>query len=159
MRPMETSKDFEEFFEALNSNNVRYLVVGGYAFAIHARPRFTEDIDIFISHEESNARRMLRATVDFGFGDAGIDVRDFSRSDQIIQLGYPPLRIDIMTSISGVTFDEAWKNKIESFYGKQKIFFIGKADLIKNKKASGRKKDLADLDELGEKRKGKRAKK
>ena len=145
---MEVPRDFEEFFEVLNTNNVDYLVVGGYAFAIHAKPRFTEDLDIFISRDPKNAERLLRAIADFGFADAGIGVHDFTDPDQIIQLGYPPFRIDIMTSISGVTFDEARKNGVESSYGKQKVFFIGKADLIKNKKAVGRKKDLADLDEL-----------
>ncbi len=145
---METSRDFEEFFGLLDSNKVRYVIVGGYAFAIHARPRYTGDIDVFVDASPDNAEKVIKALSEFGFGDVDISMDDLTRPDQVIQLGNPPLRIDILTSISGVSFAEAWKNKVSGMYGRQQVFFIGKKDLIENKKASGRKKDLLDLEDL-----------
>lgn len=145
---METSKDFEEFFGLLNSSDVRYLVVGGYAFAVHAKPRFTGDMDIFVDSEKTNAEKIVKVLEKFGFGGVGINVEDLTSPDQVIQLGYPPMRIDLLTSISGVTFIQAWKNKVSGKYGEQRIYFIGKEDLIKNKKASGRRRDLLDLEDL-----------
>ena len=145
---MEVSKDFEEFFESLNSNKARYLVVGGYAFGIHAKPRFTGDMDIFIDSQKDNAGRILKALNEFGFGGLNVTIDDLTKPDQVIQFGYQPLRIDLLTSISGVTFSQAWNNKVVGKYGKQSVYFIGKEDLIKNKKASGRKRDLLDLEDL-----------
>ncbi len=145
---MEASKDFEKFFGLLNSNNVRYLVVGGYAFAIHAKPRFTGDMDIFIGSEKGNAEKILKVLEQFGFGGVGITIDDLTKPDQVIQLGYPPLRIDLLTSISGVTFREAYDDKVVGKYGEQTVYFIGRKDLIKNKKATGRKRDLLDLEDL-----------
>jgi len=145
---MKPNRDFEEFFELLNKNKVKYVVVGGYAYAIHAEPRFTKDLDIFIKSDKENAKKVLKTLQDFGFGSLKLTEDDFLESGQIIQLGQPPYRIDILTSISGVEFDEAWKNKVAGNYGVQKVFFIGKKELIKNKKASGRKSDLNDLDKL-----------
>lgn len=145
---MELSKDFEEFFGLLNSYKARYLVVGGYAFAVHGRPRYTGDIDIFLDSSEVNARKIIRVLDEFGFGGADITVRDLTKPDRVIQLGNPPYRIDLLTSISGVTFSQAWKNRVSGKYGKQIVHFIGKADLIKNKRATGRQKDLLDLDDL-----------
>lgn len=145
---METSRDFEEFFGLLDSNKVRYVIVGGYAFAIHARPRYTGDIDVFVDASPDNAEKVIKTLSEFGFGDVDISMGDLTRPDQVIQLGNPPLRIDILTSISGVSFAEAWKNKVSGMYGRQQVFFIGKKDLIENKKASGRKKDLLDLEDL-----------
>lgn len=123
-------------------------MVGGYAFAIHAHPRFTNDIDVLISTDEENAKRLLTSLSEFGFGRVGISLKDLMRPDYVIQLGYPPLRIDILTSISGVSFSEAWERRVVSRFGKQKLFFISKQDLIASKKRAGRKKDLSDLDDL-----------
>lgn len=145
---MQVSKDFEEFFELLNKHKVRYLIVGGYAIAIHSRPRFTNDIDILIESSKSNAARVLKVLKDFGFGDVGIRIEDFLNVDQAIQLGFPPLRIDLLTSISNVTFAKAWKRKVTSRYGSQTVYYIGKKDLIASKKGTGRKRDKQDLDEL-----------
>lgn len=145
---MEISKDFEEFFELLNEHNVRYLVVGGYAFAIHARPRFTNDLDVFIEPDRSNASNLLKALEEFGFGDVGITLDDLQKVDQVIQLGYPPYRIDLMTSISNVRFADAWDRKVTARFGKQTVYYIGKEDFIASKKGAGRKRDLQDLDEL-----------
>ena len=145
---MKISKDYEEFFGLLNKNKVKYLVVGGYAYAIYAEPRFTKDLDIFIQREEKNAVRIIKTLHDFGFGSLELSERDFLNPDQVIQLGHPPLRIDILTSISGVGFEEAWNNKVTGKYGSQTVYFIGKSELRKNKEKSGRKSDLADLDKL-----------
>lgn len=145
---MEISKDFEEFFGLLNKHEVRYLVVGGYAVAIHGRPRFTNDIDIFLDANEPNAWNVMAALQEFGFGHVGIALDDLVKPNQVIQLGYPPFRIDLLTSISGVTFAAAWPRKVSAKYGDQIVYFIGKEDLVSNKKNAGRKRDLEDLDDL-----------
>jgi len=145
---MEISKDFEEFLQLLNEHKVRYLVIGGYAVAIHARPRFTNDLDVFVDTERPNAESVLAALKDFGFGDVGIMLDDLTNVDQVIQLGFPPFRIDLLTSITGVSFPEAWERRVTAKYGKQAVFFISKQDLITNKKGMGRKRDLEDVDEL-----------
>ena len=145
---METSKDFEEFFESLNAHKARYLIVGGYALAIHARPRFTDDLDVLIESSSDNAQRVLEALKSFGFGDVGLTVDDLMNDDNVIQLGYPPLRIDILTSVSNVTFRDAWGRKVDGMYGKQKVHFIGKPDLILSKTGTGRGRDEQDVRDL-----------
>jgi len=145
---MKLVKDFEEFIELLNKNEVKYLVVGGYAFAIHAYPRFTNDIDFFILSTTSNANKIVSVLIEFGFDTTSFSPDDLLIKDKVIQLGEPPYRIDLLTSIDGVDFDDAWQRKITSRYGDQVLYFISKEDLIRNKKASGRKKDLDDLNEL-----------
>ncbi|MBA4317779.1 MAG: hypothetical protein C0412_05205 [Flavobacterium sp.] len=143
---MTVSADFEEFLKLLNKNKVKYLIVGGYAYAVHFKPRFTNDIDIFLLAESENADKVLNTLKDFGFGELKVSSKDLTKPEQVIQLGYPPLRIDLMTSISGVDFRTAWENKINKKYGKQTVFFIGKKEFILNKISTGRKKDLADLE-------------
>jgi len=145
---MKLVNDFEEFIELLNKNKVKYLVVGGYAFAIHAYPRFTNDIDFFIHLTKSNANKIVSVLKEFGFDSASFSSDDLLIKDRVIQLGEPPYRIDILTSIDGVNFEGAWNNRIKGKYGNQVLYFISKEDLIKNKKASARKKDLDDLNEL-----------
>jgi len=145
---MKFVKDFEEFIELLNKNEVKYLVVGGYAFAIHAYPRFTNDIDFFIHTTKSNVEKIITVLNEFGFSKSEITADDLLKKDKVIQLGEAPFRIDILTSIDGIDFDVAWGKRIQGKYGEQVLYFISKEDLIKNKKASGRKKDLDDLREL-----------
>ncbi len=145
---METSPDFEEFFAFLNSNEVRYLVVGGYAIAVHANPRYTDDLDIFVARNRENATRLLDALKDFGFGESGLDCDSLMKPNQVIQLGRPPFRIDLLTSIDGVEFEEAWPNRFIGKYGGQTVHFIGREDLIRNKRSAGRARDLADLEDL-----------
>ena len=128
---MNVSRDFEEFFALLNEYDVRYLVVGGYAFAIHACPRYTDDLHIFFARDEENARKLLAVLRAFGFTTDQLTVEDLLTENKIIQMGLPPFRIDLLTSIDGITFPEAWPNRVESQYGTQIAFFIGKADLIK----------------------------
>jgi len=145
---MKAAKDFEEFFTSCNRHRVEYLVVGGYAFAVHAHPRYTGDMDIFVRPTEGNARRILSALKDFGFVSPSLTLKDLATSGRVVQIGYPPLRIDLLTEIDGVGFEDAWARRVESTYGKQKIHVISKEDLIANKQASGRKQDLLDLEDL-----------
>ena len=140
--------DFEEFFRLLNEHKVKYLVVGGYAFAVHAYPRFTNDLDIWIDKDVANAENILQVLKDFGFQELEITNEDLTNPDRIIQLGYPPLRIDLLTDIDGVDFSTAWENKDSSNYGKQKINIINRELFIQNKLASGRQKDKEDLEKL-----------
>ena len=140
--------DFEEFFRLLNDHEVRYLLVGGYAFAVHAFPRFTNDLDIWIDTDVENAEKILQVLNDFGFQGLEITNEDLTNPDRIIQLGYPPLRIDSLTDIDGVDFSTAWENKDTTNYGKQKINIINRELFIRNKLASGRQKDKEDLEKL-----------
>lgn len=146
---MELQKDFRELLELFNAHNVEYLIVGGYALAYYGAPRYTGDIDIFIKPDSDNASLVLKALNDFGFGSAGLKLDDFTNPDNIVQLGYPPVRIDIMTSISGVSWEDAYKNREAGKYGDLCVSFIGLDQYIQNKRATGRKKDLADLEALG----------
>jgi hypothetical protein len=145
---MRVEKDFKEFIALLNKNNVRYLITGGFAYSFYAEPRFTRDIDILIDSTEANAERVLSAIQGFGFTDIDLGTQDFLESGQVIQLGIAPLRIDLLTSIKGILFSEAWKKRTTGQYGDIQVFFISKEDLIKSKKASGRKQDLVDAEKL-----------
>ena len=145
---MTVAKDFEEFFASFNKSGVKYLIVGGYAFALHAHPRYTGDMDVFVQASEENARRVMKALLDFGFIASSLSWRDFTAPGRMVQLGQPPLRIDILTEIDGVAFDDAWARRVDSHYGDQPVPFISRVDLIMNKKASGRKQDLLDLESL-----------
>lgn len=147
---MKTEKDYEEFLELFNTNNVRYCIIGSFALAVHAKPRYTKDMDILVEPEESNSSAVIQALREFGFESTDLTEKDFLIQDQVIQLGYEPVRIDLLTSISGCTFAEVWENKVTTRYGRVKANFIGKRELIKNKRASGRKQDLADLQLLEE---------
>ncbi|MBU4310627.1 hypothetical protein L6386_02125 [bacterium] len=145
---MRVEKDYEELLRLFNKNKVRYCVVGAYAVAFYARPRYTKDMDILVEPNIDNSKRILKTLNQFGFKSLSLAEKDFSKKGQIIQLGYEPIRIDIMTSIEGCSFQQVWKHKTRGIYGKEKIFFIGPDELIKNKKVSKRKQDKVDLDIL-----------
>ena len=147
---MVVQEDFRELLELLNEHKVEYMIVGGYALAYHGAPRFTGDIDIFVHPSYENAKNILSALGDFGFGSLNLTIDDFQDSNSVVQLGVPPVCIDIITSISGVTWEEANVGKKEGFYGDVPVYFLGREQYITNKRASGRKKDLADLESLGE---------
>ena len=147
---MEVQKDFREFLALLNEHEVKFIIVGGYALAYHGAPRFTGDIDVLVKPDQENAKRILNALADFGFSSLDITIDDFQNQDNVIQLGLPPVRIDLITSISGVTWDEANTSKEPGLFGDVSVSYIGKEQFIINKRASGRKKDLADLESLGE---------
>ncbi len=148
---MEVQQDFKELLELFNAYDVNYMIVGGYALAHHGAPRYTGDIDLFVKPDRENAIRILKALEDFGFGSVGLDKEDFESPNKVVQLGYPPVRIDIITSISGLTWEEAYDGRNKGKYGNIPVFYIGRYHYIVNKKASGRKKDIADLEALGEK--------
>jgi predicted nucleotidyltransferase len=140
--------DLREFIALLNSHGAEYLIVGGHAVAYHGHPRFTGDIDFLVRTTELNVRRLLAVLEEFGFGSVGISERDLLQPGRVIQLGQPPNRIDLLTSISGVTFDAAWETRVETTIDDQTVQIIGWDDLLTNKRASGRQKDLTDLEKL-----------
>jgi len=118
--------------------------------AFHGAPRFTGDIDVFVKPDHENAKRIIKALADFGFNSLDLTIDDFQDQNKVIQLGLPPVRIDIITSISGVTWEEADASKESGHFGDVSVFYIGKAQFVTNKRTIGRKKDIADLEALGE---------
>ena len=146
---MVLDSNFKEFITLLNKHDVKYLLIGGYAVALHGHPRYTGDIDFWIWTNPANAQNVLKALNDFGFGSLPFDESDFLNPATVIQLGYPPLRIDLTMSISGVpNFETAFENCKMVNIAELIIPVIGLEGLKKNKKAAGRNKDLADLDNL-----------
>lgn len=145
---MPIPKDWRAFIESLNSNGVEHLVVGAFALAYHGIPRYTGDLDILIRNSPENARRIEAALLAFGFGDLGLTANAFVDSYQVIQLGTAPNRIDLLTSITGVPFGEAWAGKVGGEIDGIAVNFIGRPDLIRNKKATGSNQDRADVEAL-----------
>lgn len=146
---MEIERDFKELLVLLNSHHVEYLLVGAYALAFHGAPRFTGDLDVFVKPDSSNAARVISALNDFGFGSVGLSAQDFEKPDQVVQLGAPPVRIDLITGLSGVSWKEVADGGAAADLDGVPVRFIGREQLVKNKLATGRKKDLADLEALG----------
>lgn len=144
-------RDFHEFLAALLAHHVRFLVVGAHALAVHGVPRATGDLDVWVEPVEDNARRVCAGLAAFGapLDALEIDVGDFTRSEVVVQFGLPPRRIDILTSVSGVGFDDAWQDRLEHEVDGLRVPFLGRSSLIRNKRASARPKDLSDLDQLG----------
>jgi predicted nucleotidyltransferase len=153
-------KDYEEFFELLNSNGVKFLIVGAHAVAFHARPRATKDIDILHSPALESATAILKTIKDFlGGYDMGITVDDLCNPDFIVQLGVAPVRIDLMGGVAGIrSFDEAWAGRIKGKYGNVDVWYISLDDLIKNKEKANRYQDRADLKYLKRVKTGKKIK-
>jgi hypothetical protein len=141
------NSDFKEFAELLNANGVEYLVVGGYALAAHGHPRYTGDIDFWVSHERVNIERLLKVLQAFGFDSLGLGAEDFS-ADTVVQLGQPPRRIDLLTGIDGVEFAGCWARRETVSFDGLTLNLIGLDDFKANKRAAGRLKDLADLEAL-----------
>ena len=145
---MELQPDFKELLVLLNAHKVDYLIVGGYALAFHGAPRFTGDIDIYISTTPENAERVHSTLKEFGFESVGLTTKDFTQADHVIQLGVPPVRIDFVTTIDGVDWAAAWAGRKQGEYGGVPVYFLGRAEFIRNKKTCGRLKDLADIEAL-----------
>jgi hypothetical protein len=145
---MAVNPDFRDLFSAFNAASVRYLLVGGYAVGFHAEPRFTKDLDVWIEASPSNAQRAYDALRAFGAPVGELSAGDLAGPDRILQIGVPPNRIDVVTSIDGVQFDTAWAERVETQYGDQTIQVIGRAELVANKLASGRPQDLLDVELL-----------
>ncbi len=142
---MKKSEDFKEFIKLLNEHECRYLIVGGYALSFHSKPKFTKDIDFWIDPQPDNAKKIIKVLSDFGFSQLDITIDDLTDPNKVIQLGKEPLRIDLLTSIDGLTFEMAYENRVIGNYFDIKANIISQEDLILNKKSSGRKKDLFDL--------------
>ena len=140
--------DFREFAALLNSNAVEYLVVGGYALAAYGHPRYTGDLDFWVGTDGDNADRILVVLTEFGFGSLGIKKEDLTSSNQVIQMGFPPARIDLLTSIDGVIFAECYERRMTVEVDGLPLGFIALEDFKINKMAVGRHKDLADLEAL-----------
>ncbi|NER06795.1 MAG: hypothetical protein F6K17_31565 [Okeania sp. SIO3C4] len=145
---MVLNNDFREFIELLNSNSVKYLVVGGYAVTVHGYPRYTSDIDFWLWIDQSNAEKIIKTLNEFGFGSLGIELKDFLSPEKVIQLGYPPSRIDLLTSVSGLDFEDCYPKRAKIELDGLAVDFIDIESLKKNKIASGRHKDLNDLENL-----------
>ena len=140
--------DFKEFCQLLNTNKVRYLVIGGYAVAFHGYPRYTKDIDIWLWIDQENASRVVQTLKDFGFESLGLQEEDFLEADTVIRLGYPPNRIDLIMGALGVDFEICYQSRIETEIDDLSIPFIDLESLKKNKRATGRLQDLADIENL-----------
>lgn len=147
---MEVHPDFRELLALFNGQEVEYIIVGAYALAYHGAPRFTGDIDVYVRPTPENAVRILKALEAFGFGSLGLKSDDFQKPEQVIQLGVLPVRIDLITSITGVTWEQADAGKVCGKYGDVEVCYLGRDEYAENKRATGRKKDVADLEALGE---------
>lgn len=147
---MEVQPDFRELLALFNAHKVEYIIVGGYALAFHGAPRFTADLDILVNPDPGNADRIVEALEVYGFKSAGLTAQDFLSPENVVQLGVPPVRVDIMTSLTGVSWEEAFSGKARGDYGDVPVYFIGREQFVANKRAIGRKRDLADLEALGE---------
>jgi hypothetical protein len=141
-------QDFKEFFQSFNQHEVEYLLVGGYAVGYHGFPRATMDIDVWVASNPENARRIVAALEDFGFGGEVLIEELFLQDDKVVRMGLPPMRIEILTSISGVEFEDAYNQRIEDVLDGIPVKLISLHHLKANKVAAARTKDLADLEEL-----------
>lgn len=140
--------DFAEFCALLTAHEVRFLIVGGYAVAAHGHPRMTGDLDVWLMVASDNAERVVRVLAAFGFAALGLEADDFRSPGRVVQLGYPPLRIDLLTSVDGVDFDHCWERRIDVPFDDTLVPVIGRDDLLASKRASGRPQDLADVEAL-----------
>ncbi len=147
---MQLSKDLREFVELLNSRKIKCLLVGGHAVALHGHPRYTGDVDFLIDTSPENAALLAAAVSDFGFAGLGLKEDDFRAPETVIQLGRAPNRIDLLTSVAAVSFDEAWKTRVETRLDGLPVCVISKDLLIQNKLAAARPQDLADVAKLRE---------
>lgn len=142
------NQDFLDLLRELCAAEARFLIIGAYAVSVHAEPRATGDLDIWVEPSDENARRVLKALEAFGAPLQDLTVEDLAAPDVVFQIGLPPRRIDILTSITGVQFGDAWKNRVETTYGEIAVPLIGVDELILNKQSLGRPKDLLDLELL-----------
>lgn len=145
---MFVNSDFSELLRLFNVNGVRYLVVGGYAVMQHSEPRYTKDLDVWIATDEDNAAAIFAALREFGAPLANLTEKDFAEEGYFYQMGSPPVRVDVLTGIPGVTFEEAWVRRVEILFDDLKVNFISKEDLIAAKLAAGRPQDLLDAENL-----------
>jgi hypothetical protein len=140
------NQDFVDLLRAFVAHDVRFLIVGAYALALHGRPRATGDLDVWIDPTPENAPRILRALASFGAPLDQVSEADFTTPGVVFQIGVPPVRIDILTALTGLTFDEAWPGRVREAIGDVAVDFIGVEAFVKNKRATGRAKDLGDIE-------------
>jgi hypothetical protein len=140
--------DFVDLLRAFVAADVRFLVVGAYALALHGRPRATGDLDVWVEAGDDNAGRVMIALAAFGAPLRDVSAADFSREGIVYQIGLPPGRIDILTQLTGVTFAEAWPGRERAMFGDVEVDFIGREAFIRNKQATGRARDLGDIEGL-----------
>lgn len=142
--------DLKDLFRLLNEKNVEYVIVGGYAVAFHGFVRATKDIDILFNSTPGNITRLTAALADFGIADSSIDKSDFSKPGQILRIGSPPMMVELINAVGGLTFQEIWERRVQGTYGDVGVFFISRNDLLITKKAAARPQDLRDIEELEE---------
>jgi hypothetical protein len=147
---MDVQQDFRDLLELFNKGKVEYIIVGAYALGFHGAPRYTGDLDVLVRPEPTNAKNIIQALAEFGFGSVGLTPADFEEEGKVVQLGFPPVRVDIITSITGVSWEQARMGRVEGKFGDLSVYYIGRDDFIANKRALGRKKDIADLEAVGE---------
>jgi hypothetical protein len=145
---LEVQQDFRDLLALFNAHKVEFVVVGAYALAFHGAPRFTGDMDILVKPGVRNARHILAALTEFGFSSLGLKVDDFAKTGRVVQLGVAPVRIDLVTSLTGVTWKEAAAGRRPGKYGDVRVHYLGRKQFIKNKRAIGRTKDLADIEAI-----------
>jgi hypothetical protein len=143
-------QDFLDLLRAFSDHSVRFLVVGAYALGVHGRPRATGDLDVWVDPTPTNATNIIQALEQFGAPVGQVTAHDFSRPGVVFQMGLPPVRIDVLTELSGLTFDEAWPTRTTATFGPLSVNVLGREAFIKNKRATGRAKDLGDIESLGE---------
>jgi hypothetical protein len=143
------NQDFLDLLRAFIDRDVRFLIVGAYALAVHGRPRATGDLDVWVDATPENATNVMSALEQFGAPTAQVRTEDFSRPGIVFQMGLPPVRIDVLTELSGLTFGEAWSTRTQAAFGPMTVDVIGREAFIKNKRATGRARDLGDIESLG----------
>ena len=145
---MEVAPDFDEFIACLTAHGVEFVIVGAYALAYHGAPRFTGDLDVLVRPSLGNASRLLNALAAFGFPAVELSPEAVAKAERLIEMGVPPVQIHVMSAISGVDWPEIWGHHVDGPFGSRTAPFIGRETLIRNKRAAGRPKDLADVDAL-----------
>jgi len=147
---MEAQKDFKELLELFNKHKVEYVIVGAYALAFYGCPRYTGDLDLLVKPDPDNAKKVIKGIEEFGFESLNLAVDDFVSPEKVIQLGVPPIRIDLITSLTALTWEQVESHKVKGEYASIPTYFIGKDELIINKKSLGRHQDLADIESITE---------
>jgi predicted nucleotidyltransferase len=145
---MRIQNDFKEFLRLLKAHDVDFVILGGYAVAFHGYVRNTQDLDILFRANDRGVRGLLAALGDFGFGEGAVTAAEIARPGSVIRMGVPPVRIELLNRVNGVTFDEVWAGRVAGHYDDMPVAYIGLAELLRNKAAAGRAKDLADIEEL-----------
>ena len=142
------NQDFVDLLRAFAAAEVRFLIVGAYALAVHGRPRATGDLDVWVDATPANAPRIMRALAEFGAPASQVAESDFAKPGTIYQIGLPPVRIDLLTELTGLSFEDAWPHRVQQTFGDVEADFIGKTEFIRNKRATGRTRDLSDVEGL-----------